>query len=242
MPCFNFYLNLEDTFELFQSGLELFKKIWVLKWLLLSLKGICMTAHLFRMARSISVSASAITILFNGLVILFFVNLKHIRPSLLDQKIQMIQFETKIDKSVLVVEPPSFDFHPQFNYPVIPDIEFDEVNQKDIDLVQSKLDKPYEFPNKNNTRYKDVFDPKLRQKLIDAQGFNTARRAEKPISWTQADGRTFVDMGDGSCFVSMPKVDSRDRGTNWGATRCGKADSEEMMDNVMADFEARKRP
>jgi hypothetical protein len=182
-----------------------------------------------------------VVLILHGIVILIFANLKHIQPSSLNSSLQMIQLKPEVVESVLVIEP-SFDFHPQINYPAIPGIEFDRVNQTDIELIHALSDKPYELLDKNNTRYKNVFDPKLRQKLIDAQGFNAPRIVEKPSSWTEADGRTFVDTGNGNCLVSMFKADSRDRDTNWGHTRCGKSDSEGMMDDVMADFEARRNP
>lgn len=110
------------------------------------------------------------------------------------------------------------------------------------DLSDYKSAIPYELPNANDAKYRDVFDPKLRQKLIDAEVFNKPRTKEKTNSWTEIDGRTFVGMGNGECLVSMRKVDSRERGTNLGMTRCGKTDSEKMMDNVNADLEARKHP
>ena len=78
--------------------------------------------------------------------------------------------------------------------------------------------------------------------MIEAQSLNKPRAKEKSNSWTEADGRTFVDMGDGHCLVSMPKTDPRERGTNWGHARCGKTNSEKMIDNVAADLEARKHP
>ena len=83
---------------------------------------------------------------------------------------------------------------------------------------------------------------KMRQKLIDAEIFNRARIKGQTSDWKEIDGRDFVAKGDGKCFVSMQQVDSRDRGKNWGGTRCGKTDSESMMDRVNADFESRKNP
>lgn len=113
--------------------------------------------------------------------------------------------------------------------------------------VMSPLDIPindssYELPSKTSGQYENVFDPKVRQKLLDAQNLNKPRSKESVGSWTESDGRVFTYIGDGMCFVSMPKVDARDRGTNWGMTKCGKNDSEKAMDRVMADFESRKAP
>ena len=186
--------------------------------------------------------SAVIVLVLHGLVILFFANLIHIKPSSFSPSLKMIQLKSTVVESVLVVEMPVNNFQPQFRQPVLPEIEFNKVDDVNIDITQSPPDSAHELSNKNGTLYRNVFDPKLRQKLIDAQGFNTARRAKKPSSWTEADGRTFIDMGDGSCFVSMTKMDSRERGTSWGATRCGKTDSEEMMDRVNADVEARRNP
>ncbi len=94
----------------------------------------------------------------------------------------------------------------------------------------------------SSAEYENVFDPKLRQKLLDAKRFNLPNTAEKTRVWTAIDGRTYIEMGDGICMVSMPKVDSRQRGTDWGATTCGKTNSEKAMDRVMADYGSRKLP
>ncbi|MFO1388022.1 hypothetical protein [Cellvibrio sp.] len=103
-------------------------------------------------------------------------------------------------------------------------------------------DSSSELPSKTSGQYENVFDPKMRQKLLDSQGVNRPRVQEKSKTWTAIDGRTFIEMGDGMCMVSMAKMDSRDRANNWGYTTCGKNDSEKAMDRVMADFESRKAP
>jgi len=107
------------------------------------------------------------------------------------------------------------------------------------------FDKPqsnYELPNPNDAKYGDVFDPKIRQKLIEAQGLNRPPAKEKEGSWTTSDGRVFTEIGDGKCLVPKLKTDWRDRGTSYDTVRCGKNDSEKMMDRVNADLEARKHP
>ena len=123
---------------------------------------------------------------------------------------------------------------------VLPEVVFEELQELDLRIDTPSSD--YVLPNPNDSKYRDVFDPKMRQKLIDSQTLNKPRTASKLSSWTESDGRVFTYMGDGKCLVSMPKVDSRERGTSWGMTRCGKTDSEKMMDSVMADFESRKNP
>lgn len=121
---------------------------------------------------------------------------------------------------------------------VLPEIVIEEPPPMTLTLDRSLSN--YPLLNPNDAKYRGVFDPKMRQKLSDAQHINRPKAKEKSNSWTAADGRVYIDMGDGNCMVSMQKMDSRERGTNWGGTRCGKNNSEKMMDNVMADFESRK--
>ena len=123
---------------------------------------------------------------------------------------------------------------------VVPEIIIDEQSALviQLDLPQSS----YQLLDPNETKYRDVFDPKARQKLIDAQGFNRPRVTGKEGSWTTSDGRVFTEIGDGNCLVPKLKTDWRDRGTSYDTVRCGKTDSEKMMDSVMADFESRKNP
>lgn len=117
--------------------------------------------------------------------------------------------------------------------PVLPEIFIEE---------QSRKIAPLERLPASSINNSQVFDPKMRQKLIDAQAINKPRAIEKSGSWAESDGRDFVARGDGDCFVSMKQVDSRDRGKNWGGTRCGKTDSESMIDRVNADVDSRKNP
>jgi hypothetical protein len=123
---------------------------------------------------------------------------------------------------------------------VVPEIIIDEQSALviQLDFPQSN----YQLLNPNETKYRDVFDPKAHQKLIDAQGFNRPRVTGKESSWTTSDGRVFTEIGDGNCLVPKLKTDWRDRGTSYDTVRCGKNDSEKMMDSVMADFESRKHP
>ena len=156
--------------------------------------------------------------------------------------LQMIRLSPEVQPVAIEMEKPDISFQTK-----IVDIELPKININDDSLLHISLSDyqsptPYELPNPNDAKYRDVFDPKMRQKLIDAQAINKPRTREKSGSWTERDGRVFIDMGDGNCLVSMVKTDSRERGTNWGSTRCGKTDSEKMMDSVMADFESRKHP
>lgn len=117
--------------------------------------------------------------------------------------------------------------------PIVPEIIIEDNSASVISLDASSSH------SLNNSQ---VFDPKLRQKLSDAQVFNRARVKGQLNNWKENDGRDFIARSDGECFVSMQQVDSRERGKNWGSTRCGKTDSESMMDRVNADLEARKNP
>lgn len=117
--------------------------------------------------------------------------------------------------------------------PIVPEIIIEDNSASVISLDASSSH------SLNNSQ---VFDPKLRQKLSDAQVFNRTRVKGQLNNWKENDGRDFIARSDGECFVSMQQVDSRERGKNWGSTRCGKTDSESMMDRVNADLEARKNP
>ncbi|RYY74723.1 MAG: hypothetical protein EOO52_10320 [Gammaproteobacteria bacterium] len=194
----------------------------------------------YRGARFNSIYAVAATVAIHSLVILLFIKLKPIESRSNTSTLQMIRLRPHEAESVLIVKPPNINFKSRNINVNVPDISFADRVYTELDLIQSPPDIPYELPDPNNAKYRGVFDPKMRQKLLDAQRLNRPRANEKPESWTEADGRTFVDMGNGDCLVSMQKVDSRERGTNWGHTRCGKTDSEKTMDRVMADVESRK--
>jgi hypothetical protein len=138
-------------------------------------------------------------------------------------------------------EPPQLDLpglrHVQV---IVSDIQFSELISPPLNFP---LNEPaYELPSESSGDYGNVFDPKMRQKLLDAKTLNRARAQENSKTWTAIDGRTYIEMGDGICMVSMAKADSRDRANNWGYTTCGKDDSEKAIDRVMADFESRKAP
>lgn len=159
-----------------------------------------------------------------------------VTPSLL-KMIYLPQEKTQVkaELHIAVIEPVTI------NVPVVVlEVIVDEQSALTITRESPKSD--YQLSNPNDAKYRDVFDPKMRQRLIDAELFNKPRTAEKPESWTESDGRVFSYMGDGRCLVSMPNADWRDRGKNWGGTSCGKTDSEKMMDRVMEDFESRKNP
>lgn len=160
----------------------------------------------------------------------------------LQPTLQMIQLSPEMQTAAIDVEKPDISFQTNVVDIKLPKIDINDDSLLHISLSDYQSPTPYELPNPNDAKYRDVFDPKMRQKLIDAQAINKPRAKGKSGSWTESDGRVFIDMGDGNCLVSMPKTDWRERGTNWGGTRCGKTDSKKMMDRVMADFESRKHP
>ncbi len=156
--------------------------------------------------------------------------------------LQMIQLSPKVQTVAIEFEKPDISFKTNVVDIKLPKIDIDGSALLHISLSDYQSPTPYELPNPNDAKYRDVFDPKMRQKLIDAQIFNRARVKRQRDDWKENDGRDFVAKGDGKCFVSMQQVDSRDRGKNWGSTRCGKTDSESMIDRLNADFESRKNP
>jgi hypothetical protein len=127
---------------------------------------------------------------------------------------------------------------------VLPEIILEE--QPALALPLDYPQSNYQLPNPNDAKYRDVFDPKMRQKLIDAQSLNIVRSAEKQKSWTASDGTIFLDNGDGQCRNSMPNSDTHSTATNWSTLTlnvpCSKDEGGRMMDNVNADLAARKHP
>jgi hypothetical protein len=155
---------------------------------------------------------------------------------------QLVQLQPKETVYASEHEKPNIAFKRSAIYLKTPELSFKEIYNSELDLSLPQSNQLYQLPDEAAAQYADVFDPKLRKKLMDSRRFNISRKVENPTSWTEIDGRVFVDMGNGECLVSMTKVDWRERGTNWGVTRCGKTGSEKMMDNVTADLEARKHP
>lgn len=102
----------------------------------------------------------------------------------------------------------------------------------------------YQLTDKKAEAYKDIFDPRLRKQLEENYRPTRKPAVKSYESFTNVHGATVVAVGDGHCMVSMPKVDSRDRATNWGSSSdtCGRTDSQKMMDEIEKDLEARKHP
>ena len=156
--------------------------------------------------------------------------------------LQMIKLSPEVEKTAIEIEKPEISFQANVVDIKLPKIDINEDSLLHISLNDYQSPTPYELPNPNDTKYRDVFDPKMRQKLIDAQGFNRPHVTGKESSWTTSDGRVVTEIGDGNCLVSKLKTDWRDRGTSYDAVRCGKNDSEKIIDSVMAGFESRKNP
>lgn len=137
--------------------------------------------------------------------------------------------------SPLYPEPSIVDFTHAGN--AVPKIAAPEVVIESGPVFDLTLDSP---PPQGD--FSGVFDPRLRQKLLQTRRGKNEQGLQIDERWTGADGRTYIYAGNGECVVSMAKLDWRERGTQWSSTRvaCGKNDSENMMDRVMADFESRK--
>lgn len=106
----------------------------------------------------------------------------------------------------------------------------------EVNVVEPKEDEPTLSVNSEEK----IFDPRLRQKLQSAQELPKGKRDKDQLNaWTDLYGNEMVELGDGKCLKSMPKMDARERGTNFARVNCGQTDSRKMMDNVMKDVEMR---
>lgn len=86
----------------------------------------------------------------------------------------------------------------------------------------------------------NIFDPRLREKVKEVQVRPRLSRHKSELNaWTDIHGNQYVEMGDGKCLMGMPKMDNRERGTNFAVVSCGRTDSEKMMENAMRDFDSR---
>jgi len=158
----------------------------------------------------------------------------------LQRTFTIVSLPPERNSPILELPPPSLNFMTHLTQIPLPNIEIAEAPTQTMNATSIEMDKSYELPNKSSNRYQEIFDPKLRQKLIDSEVFNHRPVSKKSNIWTEADGRVFVDVGNGNCMVTMPKIDSHERGAILGFTRCGKTDSEKFMDNVTTALEARK--
>lgn len=193
-----------------------------------------------RVSKNHSSIVLGVIVLAHAFIILLVLNEKVKQRELVPERIlHMINLVPEPQESISEPDKPEVnELRPlQLN---IPHIQIAEPVLSPLDVPLNNS--PYEFPSEMSGEYENVFDPKMRQKLLEAKRLNAPRSAEKSRTWTAIDGRTFIEMDDGKCLVSMPNADARERGTNWGMTTCGKTDSEKAMDRVNADFESRKLP
>lgn len=178
-------------------------------------------------------------ILFHVLIILLMLNEKTKRALLLpEDHLQMISLRPEREELI-----------DELNIPKVDELKPIQIRFPQIQIAEPPLTTNESLTNYSENdlsdsagRYGNVFDPKLRKKLMESQDLNRPRGAAKTKKWTGIDGKTYIELGDGACMVSMPKVGAQDRANNWGVTNCGKNDSEKAMDRVMADFESRKAP
>jgi len=179
-----------------------------------------------------SLCATIIVVVLHFAIILLAINLKSTQKSYqLQPSLQMFKLQEEHPVRDITPELPIIKPSSNLTHIALPSLNFLEYRESLIDYSI-----PYELPNKNAEQYKDVFDPRLRKKLIEAQSLNR-RKPERSGGWTEMDGREFIEKGDGLCNVSMQNIDVHSKAKNWGFTRCGKTDSEKSMDRVMADYE-----
>lgn len=197
----------------------------------------------------------------NSYIILMLIILLHIFLVVIALNIKLKQrkdffFETvmqlrkvKIENTSSVLEPEALNINMVITptHLMMPELNLGEVYQFRLDLKSVSSDQstmPYKSPNKNDKLYGDVFDPTLRKKLQEAYANPKPKKQGVLNTWQTSGGTTLVDVGDGECISSLPKIDSRQRGTAWSMLRvkCGQTDSEKMMDNITADLEMRKHP
>jgi hypothetical protein len=199
-----------------------------------------------RVSKNQSSLVLGIIVLVHAVLILLVLNEK-VRPREIfpfERIIQLVQLQPEKNISISEPEKPIVDVKTSVTSLTAPALSFKDSNNSKLDLSLPQSDSLYELPDGTEGQYKDVFDPKLRKKLQEAHANRKPKKQNTINTWETSGGTTLVDMGDGECIASMPKVDSRQRGTNWSMLRvkCGKTDSEKMMDNVTADLEARKHP
>lgn len=87
----------------------------------------------------------------------------------------------------------------------------------------------------------NVFNPSLRQRLLDEESKPELQRADTgPKTHTDPSGATLVDLGGGKCLrSSVPKPGEVQ---NWYMTSCGgKSESERVMDRVNQTVNGRRQ-
>ncbi len=199
-----------------------------------------------RISRKASGFIFAIIVIAHGILIILVLNskskLREYRVT--ETLLQLVDLPPEEYQPLVEPEKPIVSFHLTANHNELPNIDIKNAPVEKADLTNYQSSVPYELPNKNDKLYSDVFDPVLRKKLQEAHANRKPKKQNTLNTWETSGGTTLADMGDGECIASMPTIDSRQRGTSWSMLRvkCGKTDSEKMMDNIMTDLEARKHP
>ncbi len=104
--------------------------------------------------------------------------------------------------------------------------------------------KIYELPNQHADvqQYENVFDPKMRKKLQESRHINSRPAHSTLKSWTDSSGIELVEMSEGECLKSMPQIgNSKEKYWSSFRVKCGKNQSDHMMDSVNADLMSRKK-
>jgi hypothetical protein len=104
----------------------------------------------------------------------------------------------------------------------LPEIVIEEKAQTALDITVEQPTSHYEFPNKKAGRYKDVFDPKLRKKLVELP----IKTIPKPKIQYLGVGITLEDIGNGKCIYGNAFTGEGN------IVKCGPDEGERMMLNV----------
>lgn len=168
-----------------------------------------------------------------------------------------LSHESLLQVIMLRPQKPEFEFEPHVpevnirSYALqlefhIPDVKYAEADISDLDLSAIEPNVHYELPNINADKFKDVFDPRLRKQLQENHQVVSKAKIAKMRTWNDGAGNTVAEVGEGDCIRSMPAVGGAlaSQGTTWSMVhfKCGKDESDRMMDNINADLEARKHP
>lgn len=92
----------------------------------------------------------------------------------------------------------------------------------------------------SDSRDATIFDPRLRKRIGELRGSISVDGGENLRSWARPSGTQVVQVGDGKCIKSMPKLGD-ERGTRWSLRfACNKSDSEMMADEISRNLQMNK--
>lgn len=157
-----------------------------------------------------------------------------LQVSILHPQKVISEFDSRLPEANIRFE----SVQPDFQIPAIKNIEIDKAN---LDLSIDP-NTHYELPSPHSDRYANVFDPRLRKQLQENHQVVSKAKIAKLRTWNDGSGNTVAEVGEGDCIRSMPGGDGV--GITWSTLhfKCGKDESDRMMDNINADLDARKHP